>query len=46
MQDKKVVKVGNDHNDDILFVDRTRTFDRSLNELRRKGEFLCRISLD
>lgn len=36
-QDKMVAKIGDDHNGEILFVHRTRTLDRSLDELRRKG---------
>jgi hypothetical protein len=37
MQDKKVAKIGDNNNGEILFVHRTQTFDRSLEELRRKG---------
>ena len=37
MQDKKVAEIGDDNNGEILFVHRTRTLNRSLDELRRKG---------
>jgi hypothetical protein len=36
-QDKMVTKIGDDNKGEILFVHRTQTLDRSLEDLRRKG---------